>query len=187
MTKVGVQGRDQSFLEVSSAAYIKGFSTSGTTLGKTLVTPSGPLPGLPFWSHLLLVARAIRNAIQANRFARIIRNWNPYFYSASGRFAQITRISDSCESPDSRESCESIRANHATKHLLHPQNVEHSAHTSPSTALHMPGTTTSTILVDLSQVCSTEHKDSPGVCAWDEALCWQGKTHNAQMLGATQS
>ena len=62
-----------------------------------------------------LVARAIRNAIRANRFARIIRNWNPYFYSASGRFARITRISDSRESPDSRESCESIRANHATK------------------------------------------------------------------------
>ena len=62
-----------------------------------------------------LVARAIRNAIRANRFARIIRNWNPYFYSASGRFARSTRISDSRESPDSRESCESIRANHATK------------------------------------------------------------------------
>ena len=66
---------------------------------------------------LRLVARAIRNAIRANRFARIIRNRNPYFYSASGRFAQITRISDSRESPDSRESCESIRANHATKFL----------------------------------------------------------------------
>ena len=62
-----------------------------------------------------LVARAIRNAIRANRFARIIRSWNPHFYSASGRFAQITRIFDSRESPDSRESCESIRANHATK------------------------------------------------------------------------
>ena len=61
------------------------------------------------------MARAIRNAIRANRFARIIRTWNPYFYSASGRFAWITRISDSRESPDSRESCESIRANHATK------------------------------------------------------------------------
>ena len=62
-----------------------------------------------------LVARAIRNAIRANRLERIIRNWNPYFYSASGRFARIIRISDSRESPDSRESCESIRANHATK------------------------------------------------------------------------
>ena len=61
------------------------------------------------------MARAIRNAIRANRFARIIRNRNPYFNSASGRFARITRISDSRESPDSRESCESIRANHATK------------------------------------------------------------------------
>ena len=51
-----------------------------------------------------LVARAIRNTIRANRFARIIRNWNPYFYSTAGRFARITRISDSRESPDSRES-----------------------------------------------------------------------------------
>ena len=68
----------------------------------------------------LLVARAIRNAIRAYRFARIIRNWNPYFCSASGRFARITRfgISDSRESPDSRESCESIRANHAAKSCL---------------------------------------------------------------------
>ena len=56
-----------------------------------------------------LLARAIRNAIGANRFAQIIRNWDPYFYGASGRFARIIRISDS------RESCESIRANHATK------------------------------------------------------------------------
>ena len=56
-----------------------------------------------------------RNAIRANRFARIIRNWHPYFYSASGRFAWITRISDSRVSPDSRDSRESIRANHATK------------------------------------------------------------------------
>ena len=52
---------------------------------------------------IYLVAQAIRNAIRANRFARIdsreiIRNWNPYFYSASGRFARITRISDSRES-----------------------------------------------------------------------------------------
>ena len=63
-----------------------------------------------------LVARAIRNAIRANRFARIIRNCNPHFDSTSGRFARITRISDSRESPDSRESCEfPIRANHATK------------------------------------------------------------------------
>ena len=64
-----------------------------------------------------LVARAIRNAIRANRLARIIRNRHPYFYSASSRFARINRISDSRESPDSRESCESIRANHATKQL----------------------------------------------------------------------
>ena len=62
-----------------------------------------------------LVARAIRNAIRANRFTRIIRTRTPYFYSASGRFAQITRMSDSRESPDSRESYESIHANHATK------------------------------------------------------------------------
>ena len=45
------------------------------------------------------MAWAIRNAIHANRFARIIRNWNPYFYSA-----------------DSHETLEfPIRANHATK------------------------------------------------------------------------
>ena len=61
------------------------------------------------------LARAIRNAIRANRFARIDSREKPYFYSASGRFVRITRISDSHESPDSRESCESIRANHATK------------------------------------------------------------------------
>ena len=60
-----------------------------------------------FASVMLLVARAIRNAIRANRFARNIRNWNPCFYSVSGRFARITRISDS-----------SIRANHATKVTL---------------------------------------------------------------------
>ena len=60
------------------------------------------------------MARAIRNAIRVNRLARIIRNWNPNFYSASGRIAWITRISDSRKSPDSRKSCESIRARHAT-------------------------------------------------------------------------
>ena len=37
---------------------------------------------------------------------------DPYFYSASVRFARITRISDLRESG---ESCESIRSNHATK------------------------------------------------------------------------
>ena len=68
-------------------------------------------------NNINLVARAIRNVIRANRFARIIRNWDPYFYSASGRFARISRSSDSRESPDSRESCESIRANHATKNI----------------------------------------------------------------------
>ena len=73
------------------------------------------LPSLGTKNMKSLVARAIRNAIRVNRFARIIRHRNPYFYSASGRFARITRISDSRESPDSRESCESIRANHATK------------------------------------------------------------------------
>ena len=71
-----------------------------------------------------LVARAIRNAIGANRFARIICNQNPYFYSASGRFARITRISDSRESLDSRESCESIRANHATKSTCIPNSSQ---------------------------------------------------------------
>ena len=44
----------------------------------------------PLHNAFNLVARAIR----ANRFARIIRNWSPYFYSASGRFARITRISE---------------------------------------------------------------------------------------------
>ena len=58
-----------------------------------------------------LAARAIR----ANRFARIIRNWYLYSYGVSGRFAWITRISDSRELPDSHGSCESIRAKHATK------------------------------------------------------------------------
>ena len=48
--------------------------------------------------------RDSRESIRANRFARIIRNWKTYFYSASGRFARITRI-----------SCESICSNHATK------------------------------------------------------------------------
>ena len=44
-----------------------------------------------------LVARAIRNAIRANRFARIIRNWNPIFIARQA---------------DSRESLEfPIRAN----------------------------------------------------------------------------
>ena len=59
------------------------------------------------------------------RFARIdsresFATRDPYFNSASGRFARITRISDSRESGDSRESCESIpnRANHATKFVL---------------------------------------------------------------------
>ena len=49
------------------------------------------------------------------RFARIIRNSKPYFYTASGWLARIIRISDSRGSPDSRESCKSIRVNHATK------------------------------------------------------------------------
>ena len=68
-----------------------------------------------FLYKLNLVARAIRNTIRANRFARIICYWNPYVYSASGRSARTTRISDLRESPDSCESCESICANHATK------------------------------------------------------------------------
>ena len=54
-----------------------------------------------------------RESIRANH-----SQLNSYFYSASGRFARITRISDSRESPNSRESCESIRANHATKGRL---------------------------------------------------------------------
>ena len=43
----------------------------------------------------ILVARAIRDAIRANRFARIIRIWNFYFYNASSRLARIIRISES--------------------------------------------------------------------------------------------
>ena len=87
-----------------SSPYFQGFSVQRMGFSKSIFA-------------LTLVARAVRNAIRANRFARIIRNWNPYFYSALGRFARITRISDSRESGDSRESCESIRANHATKAL----------------------------------------------------------------------
>ena len=74
----------------------------------------------PWWSSSsqpLSSSSTLENAwILQHLVARAnIRNWNPYFYSASGRFAWITWISDSHESPDSRESCESIRANHATK------------------------------------------------------------------------
>ena len=59
-----------------------------------------------------LVARAIRNVIRANRFARIIRNWNPYLYNANRlirpnhsnfRFARITRFARIVRI-DSRES-----------------------------------------------------------------------------------
>ena len=84
------------------------------------VTPLSSLPDVRAFARvtsLTLAARAIRNAIRANRFARILRNSNPYFYGASGRFARIIRISDSCTSPDSRESCESICSDHATKSL----------------------------------------------------------------------
>ena len=63
------------------------------------------------------MAQVIRIAIRADRFARIIRNSNPFFHSPASRFARITRISDSHELSDSRESCESICANHATKRL----------------------------------------------------------------------
>ena len=55
-------------------------------------------PGHPGVRVRNLVARAIHNAIRTNRLVRIIRNSNPYFYSASGRFARITRISESRES-----------------------------------------------------------------------------------------
>ena len=51
------------------------------------------------------MARAIRNTIRANRFARIIRNWNPYFIAHQA---------------DSHESLEfPIRVNHATKLTVH--------------------------------------------------------------------
>ena len=87
------------------------------------------------------VARAIRNAIRANRFARIIRNSNPYFYSTSGRFAWIVQISDSRESGDSRESCESIRANHATKKNTFTRTFSKSSHELlPSCLWHESGT-----------------------------------------------
>ena len=46
------------------------------------------------WNSPNLVAQAIRDAIRANRFARIIRNW-PIF---------IARQADSPESPNSHES-----------------------------------------------------------------------------------
>ena len=39
-----------------------------------------------------LVGDLVARAIRSNRFARIIRNWNPSLYSASGRFARTTRI-----------------------------------------------------------------------------------------------
>ena len=79
--------------------------------------PSGKLTVFKDSGYMMsnLVAQVIRNAIRANRFARITRNSNPYFYRASSRFARITRISDSRKSPDSRKSCESISMNHATK------------------------------------------------------------------------
>ena len=56
-----------------------------------------------------------RESIRANH-----SQMKPQFFIARQadspeRFARITRISDSHESPDSRESCESIRAKHATK------------------------------------------------------------------------
>ena len=60
--------------------------------------PDFSLKSHPFRSVFPLVARAIRNAIRANRFARIIRKWNPDFYSFQA---------------DSHESLEfPIRANH---------------------------------------------------------------------------
>ena len=51
-----------------------------------------------------LVARAIRNAIRANRFARIIRNWKPLFFIVRQADSHASlEFSDSRESPDSRE------------------------------------------------------------------------------------
>ena len=55
--------------------------------------------------------RDSRESIRANH-----SQFKLLFFSASGRFARIIRISDSRESPDSRGSCEfPIRANHATE------------------------------------------------------------------------
>ena len=77
-------------LEITSCPSKKEFST-------LLISVTCTGVGRARKSFLSLVARAIR----ANRFARIMRNWNPILYSVSGRFARITRISDSRESPNS--------------------------------------------------------------------------------------
>ena len=63
---------------------------------------------------LNLVARAIRNAIRANRFAI---ETSIFVACQADSHESVDSVSDSRESPDSRESCESIRANHATKVL----------------------------------------------------------------------
>ena len=46
MTKVGVQGRDQSFLEVNSTASLKGLSTSGHNFGHNFAHTPGPQQSL---------------------------------------------------------------------------------------------------------------------------------------------
>ena len=70
-----------------------------------------------------LVARAIRNAIRANRFARIISQLKPLFLQRVRPIRANHSNSDSRESGDSRESCESIRANHATKTVTPQQKI----------------------------------------------------------------
>ena len=81
------------------------------------------------------MARAIRNAIRVNRFARINSHLKPLFYSTSGRFARITRISDS-----QRESREfPIRANQfalETPIFIAPQADSHESLEFPIRANH---------------------------------------------------
>ena len=66
------------------------------------------------------MARAIRNAIRANRFARIDSRESfaietPIFIARQADSQESLEFPIRAISPDSRESCESIRANHATK------------------------------------------------------------------------
>ena len=63
-----------------------------------------------------LVARSIRKVIRANRFARIIRNWNPYFYRASGRFARITPLSSAPLPPVERQDAQHKFLQHKGAH-----------------------------------------------------------------------
>ena len=82
--------------------------------------PNNPpvLSGFLWWGGTLmgLVARATRNAIRANRFAiETFAIETPIFIARQADSQESLEFSDSRESPDTRESCESIRTNHATK------------------------------------------------------------------------